>query len=187
MTPALGSKPSSSAEQLIERLLLLVGAAEAARHAASSQRVELVDENDAGRGLARLLEQVAHPRGADADEHLDEFGAGNGKERHAGFARHRLRQQRLAGARRTDQENAFRHPRAQPAVGLRVAQKGDQLLQLEFRFVDAGDVLERHLGVGLDIDLGARFADRHQPAKALLVGDATEQEHPDPIEDDRPE
>src|SRR5580704_272421 len=61
-------------EQLIERLLLLVIAAVSAGRAASPQRIELVDEDDAGRRLSRLLEQVADPRGADADEHLDELG-----------------------------------------------------------------------------------------------------------------
>ena len=63
--------------------------------AASAQRVQLVDENDAGRGLARLIEQVAHARGADADEHFDEFRAGDREERHAGLAGHRPRQQVL--------------------------------------------------------------------------------------------
>ena len=171
-------------QELIERLLLLVGAAEAAGDAAAAQGVEFVDENDAGRGLARLLEQVAHPRGADADEHLDEFGAGNRKERHAGLAGDRLRQQRLAGSRRADQQDALRHPRPQPAVGLRIAQEGDQLLQLEFRLLDAGDILERHLGVRLHEDLGARLADRHEPAQPLLFGKAAKQEHPGHVKDD---
>ena len=171
-------------EELIEGLLLLVGAAETAGDAATSQRVEFVDENDAGRGLARLLEQIAHARGADADEHLDEFGAGNGKERHAGLAGDRLGQQRLAGSRRADQQNPLRHPRPQPAIGFRIAQEGDQLLQLELRLLDAGDILESHLGIRLHINLGARFADRHQPAQPLLLGKAAKQKHPSDVKDD---
>ena len=31
-------------------------------------------------------EQIAHPRRADADEHLDEVGTGDAEERHAGLA-----------------------------------------------------------------------------------------------------
>ena len=58
--------------------------------------------------------------------------------------------------------------------GLRIAQEGDDLLQLELGFVDAGDVLERDLGVGLDIDLGARLSDRHQAAEPLALGHAAE-------------
>ena len=70
----------------------------------------------AGAFCARLLEQVAHARGADADEHLDELGAGDREERHLGLAGDRLGQQRLAGAGRADQEHALRHAPAEPAV-----------------------------------------------------------------------
>ena len=77
-----------------------------------------------------------------------------------------LRQQRLAGSRRADQQDAARHARAQPAVFFRVLEEIDDLLQLRLGLVDAGDVVERRLGVGLDIDLGLAAADRHQPAEA---------------------
>ena len=65
-------------EQLVERLLLLV--ARARRRALPERRlratrVDLVDEHDRGRVLARLAEQLAHARGADADVHLDEVRA----------------------------------------------------------------------------------------------------------------
>ena len=70
----------------------------------------------AGALLARLLEQVADPRRADADEHLDEFRAADREERHAGLARHGARQQRLAGAGRPDEQHALRDARAEPAV-----------------------------------------------------------------------
>ena len=115
-------------EQLVERLLLLVVAAERAGAAAAAEGVQLVDEDDAGRRLPRLLEQVAHARRADAHEHLDELGAGDREERHAGLAGDRARQQRLAGARRADQQNAFRHARAEPAERCRIPQEGDDLL-----------------------------------------------------------
>ena len=63
-------------QQLIERLLLLVVTAGIRADAAgAAERVELVDEDDAGRLRACLLEKIAHARGADADEHLDELGA----------------------------------------------------------------------------------------------------------------
>ena len=104
-------------QQLIERLLLLVVAAGIRADAAgAAKRVELVDEDDGGRLLVRLLEQIAHARGADADEHLDEFGAGDREERHLGLAGHRLGQQRLAGAGRPDQQHALRHAPAETAV-----------------------------------------------------------------------
>jgi hypothetical protein len=43
--------------------------------AVAPDRVDLVHEDDAGRVLLGLLEEVANARGADADEHLDEVGA----------------------------------------------------------------------------------------------------------------
>jgi hypothetical protein len=86
-------------QQLVERLLALVVAAAQPRAALTAHRVDFVDEDDARRMLLGLLEHVAHARRADADEHLDEVGAGNREKRHLGLAGDRLRQQRLAGAR----------------------------------------------------------------------------------------
>ena len=63
-------------QQLVQRLLaLVVGHRRARAGPALADGVDLVDEDDRGRPLARLGEQVAHPRGADADEQLDEAGA----------------------------------------------------------------------------------------------------------------
>src|SRR6266480_2852277 len=69
-------------QQLIEGLLALVVTAAEARAAVPADGVDLIDEDDAGSVLLRLLEHVAHARGADADEHLDKVGAGDGEERH---------------------------------------------------------------------------------------------------------
>ena len=70
-------------EQLVEGLLPLVVAAAQAGAAVAADGVDLVDEHDGGRRLLGLLEQVADPAGADADEHLDEVGARDREERHA--------------------------------------------------------------------------------------------------------
>ena len=55
-----------------------------------------------------LLEHVAHAGGADADEHFDEVRTAEAEERHARFAGDGLGEQRLAGARRADQQHALR-------------------------------------------------------------------------------
>src|SRR5205807_409243 len=73
-------------EQLIQRLLALVVSAAEAGAAMASDGVNLVDEDDAGGVLLALLEQVAHARCADADEHLDEVGSADREERHIRFA-----------------------------------------------------------------------------------------------------
>ena len=167
-------EPVELHEELIERLLLLVVPADHAAQAASApEGIELVDEDDGGRLLARLGEEIAHPGRADAHEHFHELGAGDREERHLRLAGDRLGEERLAGAGRPDQEHAFRHASAEPPVLLRVLQKVDDLPQLVLGLVDARHVIEPHAGVGLDVDLGLRLADLHQPAaESALGGDA---------------
>ena len=130
--------------------------------------VDLIDEDDAGRVLLRLLEHVADAARAHADEHLDEVGARDGEERHIGFAGDGAGQQRLAGAGRTDQQHAARDAAAEPLELLRIAQELDDLLQVVLRLVDAGDVLERDAAMALGEQLRLRLAEAHGPAAARL-------------------
>jgi hypothetical protein len=103
-------------EDLVQRLLLLVRAADRELAARAADRVELVDEDDGGRVLSRLLEQVAHARGANADDHLHELRRAHREERHAGLAGDGFREQRLARTRRADQQHAFRDASAQHLI-----------------------------------------------------------------------
>ena len=151
-------------EQLVQRLLALVVAAAQAGAAMAADRVDLVDEDDAGRILLRLLEHVAHAGGADADEHLDEVGARNGEERHVRLTRNGASEQRLAGAGRADQQRAARDAATEPLELLRVAQELDDLLQVVLGLVHAGDVLEGHAAVALGQKLSPRLAEAHGAA-----------------------
>ncbi len=110
--------------------------------ALAADRVELVDEDDRGRGLLGLLEEVAHAAGADADDHLDELRRRDREERHVGLAGDGARQQRLAGAGRAGEQDALGDHRAEAAVPVRVAQEVDDLDELVLGLVDAGDVVE---------------------------------------------
>ena len=178
--PGAGIKAVQFREQLIERLLLLVMAArERADAARASQRIQLVDEDDAGRGRARLLEQVAYPGGAHADEHLHKLRPADREERHARLTCHCAREQRLPGAGRSDQQYALRDVGAQASIVLRLLEKGDNLLELLFRLIDAGNIIEGDLGVRLHVDLGLALADAHQAAEALTLGNSTDEEAPD--------
>ena len=94
-------------EHLVERLLALVVAAAEAGAALAADGVDLVDEDDRPAELAGRLEQVADAAGADADEHLHEVGAGDRQERHAGLAGDGPGDERLAGARRADEQHAL--------------------------------------------------------------------------------
>src|SRR5262249_1309989 len=143
----VGLKAVHLDQELVQRLLALVIATAEAGAAMAADRVDFVDEDDAGRVLLGLLEHVADAARADADEHLDEIGTGNREERHVGFTRARTRDQRLAGAGRADQEHAARNAAAEALEFARVTQELDDLLQVLLGLVDAGDVLERHAAV----------------------------------------
>ena len=173
-------------EQLVERLLTLVVAADGPADAAcTAQRVEFIDEDDGRRLPARLLEQVAHPRRAHADKHLDELRAGDREERYPGLARHGLGQQGLARAGRANQQHTFRDARAEAAVILRVLQEVDDFDQLGLGLIDTRDIGKGDAGVLLHEHLGAALADAQEAAHALLLGEAAEQEEPDAEEGHR--
>ena len=139
-----------------------------ARAALTSDRVDLVDEDDARRRLLGLIEEIAHARRTDADEHFDEVRTGDREERHAGLARDRARKQRFAGSRRPEQQHAFGNARAQRLIFLGVLQEVDDLAELLFGLVDAGDVGESHLGTVLAHHLRARAPERKRLAPAAL-------------------
>ena len=153
-------------QQLVERLLALLVAADRALRPHLAQRVELVDEDDARRLGLGLREQIAHAGRADADEHLHELRAAQAEERHLGLAGDGPGQQRLAGARRADQQHALGNAAAQRGVLLRILQELDDLAQLLLGFVDAGDVLEGDLDVILGVDLGLAAGEGHDAALA---------------------
>ena len=136
-------------QHLVQGLLALVVAAAQAGAALAADRVDFIDEDDAGRVLLGVLEHVAHAGRAHADEHFDEIGAGNAEERHLGLAGDALGQQGLAGARRADQQQAARNAAAELLELLRVLQEVDDFLHLFFRFVTSGNIGESDLVVVL--------------------------------------
>ena len=155
-------------EELVQRLLALVVAAAHAGAAMAADGVDLVHEDDAGRVLLGLLEQVANAARADADEHLDEVGAGDREERHTGLAGHGPGEQRLTGARRAEEQDALGDARAEGLELLRVLEELLDLLKLLHRLVDAGHVLERDLRRVDGHPLGAALAEAHHLGAAAL-------------------
>src|SRR5213594_692157 len=130
-------------EQLVEGLLALIVSAAQAGAALSAHGVDLVHEDDAGRVLLGLVEQVADAAGADADEHLDELRARDREEGDPGLAGHGLAEQRLARAWRADEQHALGDARAEGHELLGVLEELDDLRQLLLGLVDAGDIGER--------------------------------------------
>ncbi len=94
-----GVEPVHLREHLVERLLPLVVAAAEPGPPLAADGVDLVHEDDGGGLLARRLEEVAHPAGADPDEHLHEVRPAHREERHPRLTGDGPGQQRLPGAR----------------------------------------------------------------------------------------
>ena len=155
-------------QELVQRLLLLVVTAEPRHASGAAERVQFVDEDDAGRLGAGLLEQVPHAGRAHADEHLHELRPGDGEERHPRLARHGLGQQRFSASGRAHQQHAARNLRAQRLELLRVLEELDDLLQLLLRLIHAGDVLKGHLRPVLGVQTGAALPERHGLIAATL-------------------
>ena len=145
--PAVAGEAIHLDQDLVQRLLTLVVALADAGATLAARGVELVDEDDRRRRLARLAEQVAHTGRADAHQRLDEVRAGKREERGIGFAGDGLRQQRLAGARRADQQHALRRGGADSQILARVGQVVADLAQLGHRLARAGDIRERDLSL----------------------------------------
>ena len=177
-------------EQLVERLFAFVVAAAQPGAAMPADRVDLVDEDDARRLLLALDEEVAHPRRADADEHLDEIGPADRKERDAGLARNRTREQRLARARRADEQHALGNPSAQAGEFLGVLEKGDDFFEFLLGLFHAGHVVERDFLLVLVEHSGAALAEGHRLAAAHLHlpheedPHADQQQHRKPLDQD---
>ena len=148
-------------QKLVERLFALVVAADHAAVALFADGVDLVDEDDAGRFLRRLLEQIAHLGRAHAHEHLHKLRAGNGEERHVRLAGHGLGQQRLARAWRADQQRALGQFRADLGIALRVVEEIDDLGQRLLGLVLAGDVVKGDARLFLADDFGVGLAKAH--------------------------
>jgi hypothetical protein len=177
-------------EDLVQRLLaLVVGARAEARPAGAraADRVELVDEDDRGRGLLGLLEQVAHAGGADADDRLDELRRRGGEEGDVGLAGHGARQQRLARARLAREQHAARDPAAEALVAVRVLEEVHDLQQFLLGLVDAGDVLEGDpLVAGVDAT-GTRARERAEPGQRPATRAARHPDEQADEQDDRAE
>ena len=176
----VGVEPVHLGQDLVERLLaLVVGAGDAGRPLPrAADGVELVDEDDRRRRLLGLREQVAHARRADADDRLDELRRRDREEGRVRLARHRARDQRLAGAGRPVEEDAVRDPGAEAHVPVGRLQEVDDLGELRLRLVDSGDVVERDLDRRRIDPARLRPAEVPEPAEAAAgPGGAAAQEH----------
>jgi len=148
-------------EELIERDFLFARPVRPATPAA--KRVELVDEDDAGRLLAGALGQLAHAPGPDTDVHLVEVGSGGDDDRTSCLAGNGAGEQRLARSRRAHEQDAPRTTSAQRAITLGVGEVRNHVREIGAGFARAADVGECEVPRGRRCDEPRR---RHRAALA---------------------
>ena len=155
-------------KKLVQRIFTFVVARESGVLAAgAADGIDLVDEDDARSLLLGLFEKVPHTRSAHADEHFDEIGTRNRKERHVGLPCDGLGQQGFTRSRRAYEQRALGNLGAQFLVFVSLLEEVDDLHDLDLRFFQTRYVLERHaLGVVLIEDLRFGFADVHNASAA---------------------
>ena len=160
----VGLKTVHLDQQLVQGLLTFIVAAAQAGAALAADRVDLVDEDDAGHGLLGLVEQVAYAGSADADVHLHEIRAGDGVERHTGLTGAGAGQQGLAGTRRAHEQDAVGDAGTEGVELVRALEELDDFLQFFLLLVLTGHIGEGRglLVLMLILDLG--FADVHDAA-----------------------
>ena len=173
-------------EQLVQRLFALVVTTAQAGATVAADGIDFVDEDDAGRVLLALLEQVADARGADADEHLDEVRTADGEERNVGFTGDGSREQRLAGTRRAHHEHALGNTSTERLELLRLLEELDDLLQLVLGFFRSRDVAEGDFLLSRRGELRLALAERERLVAAALHLAHEENPEADQQQDRRP-
>ena len=180
-------------EHLVEGLLAFVIAAAEACAALAADRIDFVNEDDAGLVLLGGLEHVAHAGCAHADEHFNEVRTGDREERHARLAGDRLGEERLAGARRSDEQQAARNAAAETLEALGFAKEVHDFLNVFLGLVAARDVAEAHLVAFLVKLAGLRLAEAERSATAARTAlhaaheedpHADEKDHREPGDED---
>ena len=117
----------------------------------SSDRIDFIDKNDAGRIFLALDEKIANPTGPHTHKHFDKIRPADREERYAGFTGDRARQQRFAGAGWPVEQHALGDATTQFLKLLGRLQKIDNLLQVSLHTFQTGDVIKRHhLLIGLE-------------------------------------
>ena len=154
-------------EQLVEGLLPFVVAAADARPPLAAHRIDLVDEDDAGRLGLGLAEQVPHPTGTHPHEHLHEFRGRHREERHPGLAGDGTGQQGLARARRPHQQYTLGNAGTDGGVALRGLEEGHHLLELLLGLSDSGHILKAHGHAALRLQTRLAAAEAHRPVGHL--------------------
>src|SRR5438132_2270311 len=152
-------------QQLIERLFSFVIAENPSAPACTrfSDCIQFIDKDDARSLLLGLFKQISDAGSANADEHLDEFRAGDGEERNASFAADSFCKQSLARTGWPYKKHSFRNSSAKLLVLPRLLEEVDHFHQFGLGFVDPCHVFKADVNFGRPVvDLGAALAERER-------------------------
>src|SRR5258707_11785523 len=159
-------------EQPVQCLLTLIIGVDACT-SLPAYRVDLVDENDAGRCFLRLVEQVANTTGANTHQHFDKLRAGHRVERDAGFTGNGSCQQGFTCAWRAYQQYTTWDLATQALKLLRRLKKLNHFFQLELCLVYTRDICKRHGGAVFKDKLGTPL-DKNDEALLALRGEVAD-------------
>ena len=127
----------------------------------TADRIDLIDEDQAGAVLLGPFEQVPHPAGADAHKHLDEFRSGEREKGHARFPCDRFCQQGFAGARGTNQQHTLGDFGAYGCESLRSLEEGHHFLQVLLGLLHPGHVVKLDTRLSLHGEAGLGLTKLH--------------------------
>ena len=186
-----GVKAVHLVQHLVQGLLTFVVTAAHAGTAFASNGVDLVNEDDRRRLLARGREEVADAARPDPDEHLHEVGSRDREEGYARLTRDRTGQHGLAGARGSDEQDALGDHGADLLVPRGRLQEFDNLADLLLDPEIPGHVGEcRRRPVLVEL-LGLGAAHGHHPVHLALRltiredEESHEDEDPDQVRQER--
>ena len=162
-------------QQLVEGLFAFVVSAAHAGAALATNRINLVDEDDAGAVFFGLFEQVTDAGGTHTDEHFHKVRAGDGIERYACLTGHGPGQQGFTGSGWAVEQHAARDFRPECFVAAGVLQEVFDFVEFVHGFVRTGYVGKRVGGHVFGEFLGAGSTKAEHAHAAALH--AVEEEH----------
>ena len=135
-------EPVHFAEDLVECLFAFIMTATDASTAHASDRVDFVDEHNAGRRFACGFEKVTDPCCTDADEHLNEFGTVDGEKRNTGLTCGSASEQGFSGSRRPNKEYSLGDFGTESCEATRIFEELDDFLQVLFGGFQTSHIIE---------------------------------------------
>ena len=133
-----------------------------------SNRINLVNEYDTGGIFLALFEHVADTACANTNKHLDKIRARDGEKGNIRLASDSLGEKGFTGSRGSDKQHALRNFATKPLEFTGILQELDNLLQLGFCLINAGDILKCDPALMFGQQFRSRFAKAHGAARATL-------------------